>query len=606
MKNNSTERTNLWQRLLKAALPALCLTALLSACGQTQGGKPLALFEENAYNYTLVYSHQRADWEDTAIVRLYDGLEDLCGITPQLVADTELPATESKQIPIGSTNRAESALPQLGESDSYWSVKIDKDKVVINGNNEYALGLAVDHFMSQWDEDDEQTLLQMSSDWTKEVTMKNYYREGWLLQDIPAYPGNNVLATNLYSCGTYLTEYGTKDATSIWMQSVSGTSEADVDAYVAVMAENGYTVESQNAIENNRFYRFVKDDQRVYLNYYGNAARATIELDASGKPSAFTGSYTYEPKAGEETEYYMFGLKMDPYGYSLKQEKNISGYIDNGACLVVKLADNSIIFIDGGAQPQMGADDCDRLYKFLCQITGTPEGGAIKVAAWYITHFDSDHTCGFSAAVTANPERYDVQRLVCNLPDLVVTSKTDYNDIVSPNGAVRRNYPNVQEIRLRTGDVLQLADVTITTYFSHADFADEAGKYNTTNFNSTSTVAMFTSAAGMKMLVTGDSIAKSESIYCTNFSTASFKCDIMQQPHHNRTDISTLYEYADAQVMLFTQAVGTLTENATDKARSDLAKRWCSEWYCGGTETVGFGWANGKAKLIYQARNIYD
>lgn len=117
---------------------------------------------------------------------------------------------------------------------------------------------------------------------------------------------------------------------------------------------------------------------------------------------------------------------------------------------------------------------------------------------------------------------------------------------------------------------------------------------------------MFTSSAGMKMLVTGDSIAKSESIYCTNFSTESFQCDIMQQPHHNRTDISTLYEYANAQVMLFTQAVGTLTENATDKQRSDLAKQWCSEWYCGGTETVGFRWANGKAELIYQEQDIYN
>ena len=164
----------------------------------------------------------------------------------------------------------------------------------------------------------------------------------------------------------------------------------------------------------------------------------------------------------------------------------------------------------------------------------------------------------------------------------------------------------VQEIRLRTGDVLQLGDVTITAFFSHADFADEAGKYNTTNFNSTSTVAMFTSSAGMKMLVTGDSIAKSESIYCNNFSTESFKCDIMQQPHHNRTDISTLYEYANAQVMFFTQAVGALTENATDQARSELAKRWCTEWYCGGTETVGFRWNDGKAELIYQEQNIYN
>lgn len=607
MRKFSIEKTRIWRRLLYAAFPVLCMTMLLTAC-EEEPEKSLVLFEENTYNYKLVYSLQREDWEDTAIVMLYDGLEDLCGVEPELIADSELEDAEgSREILIGSTNREESNLPEgLSEADCYWCVTVGEEKIVINGSNEYAITLATDYFLSHWSEDDFTGTLELSPEWTKEVTMKDYYREGWLLQDIPAYQGDNVLATNLYQCGTYLTQYGTKDAASILMQSVRETTAEEAAAYAEIMKSNGYTEESHSSIENNQFYRFVKDNQRVYVNYYGNEGRATIELDTSGNPSALLGSYTYEPKAGEETEYYMFGLKMDPYGYSLKQEENTSGYIDNGACMVVKCADNSVILIDGGASTQMGTDDANRLYRFLCEITDTAEGGVINISAWYITHFDSDHSTGFSTVLNANPERYNVQRLVCNLPDLAVTSKTTYDAIVMPNGAVRKNYPNLQEIRLRTGDVLQLADVTITTFFSHADFADEAGKYNTTNFNSTSIVAMFTTSTGMKMLVTGDTIAKSESVYCHNFSTESLKCDIMQQPHHNRTDISTLYEYANAQVMLFTQAVGTLTENATDLQRSELAKQWCSEWYCGGTETVGFRWADGKAELIYQKQDIYN
>lgn len=582
------------------------MAMLFTAC-EAQTNEALVLFEEGAYKYKLVYSLQRADWEDTAIVKLYDGLEDLCGVEPELIADSELAdAKGSKEILVGSTNREESRLPEtLSEKDCYWSVAVSEDKVVINGSNEYAIGLAADYFLNQWTEESAAGAFVMSAEWTKEVTMKDYYREGWLLKDIPAYQGDNILATNLYQCGTYLTQYGTKDAVNIVMQSVQETTAEEAAGYAEIMKTNGYTEESHTSIENNQFYRFVKDNQRVYVNFYGNEGRATIELDESGNPSAMLGSYTYEPKAGEETEYYMFGIKMDPYGYSPSQEENTSGYLDNGACLVVKLADNSVIIIDGGAAQQMETEDADRLYNFLLQITDTPEGGVIRVAAWYITHFDSDHTCGFSAVLSANPERYDLQRLVCNLPDLTVTSKTTYDAITSP-GAVLKHYPNLQEIRLRTGDVLQLADVTITTFFSHADFADEAGKYNTTNFNSTSVVAMFTSAAGMKMLVTGDSIAKSEAIYCNNFSTNSFKCDIMQQPHHNWTDISILYEYADAQVMLFTQSKGGLTSQPTRKVAFELAEQWCSEWYCGGTETVGFRWANGKAELIYQEQDIYN
>ena len=105
------KKRNIWKGLFFAALPVLCISMLLTAC-QTEPEESLVLFGEGAYKYKLVYSHQREDWEDTAIVMLYDGLEDLCGVKPELIADSELADAEgSKEILIGSTNRAESNLP---------------------------------------------------------------------------------------------------------------------------------------------------------------------------------------------------------------------------------------------------------------------------------------------------------------------------------------------------------------------------------------------------------------------------------------------------------------------------------------------------------------
>ena len=605
LKKIKIDKAKMLRRLRRAALP-ISLALLFAACGNQQNDS-LVLFEKENYNYKLIYSLEREDWEDKAIVEVYDGLEKLCGVAPELAADSETEETEeSREILIGATNRTESQLPELGETDCYWGVVVKENKIIINGSNEHMIGLAVDYIMNLWNENALEGKLTASSEWTKEVTMRDFYREGWLLKEIPAYQGNNTLASALYNTGTYLTEYGKQDAANNLMQSIWATNEEELSDYLDALKVNDYKEESHTSMENNQFYRFTKDDQRVYVNYYGNANRATVELDDSGRPSISEVSYTYEPKAGEESQYYMFGLKMDPYGYSLKQEKNSSGYIDNGACLIVKLADNSVILIDGGATQQMGPEDCDRLYNMLCEITGTKNGEMINVAAWYITHYDSDHTCGYSVALKTNPERYNLQRVICNLPDLEATSKTDATAIVEPNSAVKMIYPACQDIKVRTGDVIQLADVTIRVVFTHTDFADDAGRFNTTNFNTTSTVAMFENSAGMKMLVTGDMMAKAESILCQNFSTETLKCDIFQQPHHNRTDVSTIYEYANAQVMFFTQAVGTLTENATDTARSELAKKWCSEWYCGGTETVGLNWVNGKANLIYQKQDIYN
>lgn len=606
LKKLKIDKAGMLRRLRFAALPALCMTMLLTACGKGQNDS-LVLFEKDTYNYRLVYSLQREEWEDTAVVKLYEGLEDLCGVAPELVADTVADESDDVcEILVGSTNREVSNMPDLGETDCYWGVIVNKDQIVINGSNEYMIGLAVDYIMSHWTEAASEGKLTVSTEWTKEVTMKEYYRDGWLLNDIPAYQGDNTLSTALYSSGTYLTEYGKKTATDNEMQGIWSTTAEEVSDYAELMKTHGYKEESHTSIENNQFYRFVKDNQRVYVNFYGNAERATVELDDSGRPSVAEVSYTYEPKAGEETEYYLFGLKMDPYGYSLKQEKNSSGYIDNGACLIVKCADNSIIFIDGGAAQQMETEDRDRLWNFLHEITGKPKDEVITIAAWYVTHFDADHSSGFATVLESNPERYNVERVICNLPDLTVTSKADASSIMKASNSITNRYPNCQDIKLRTGDVLQIADVTITTVFSHADFADEGGRFNTTNFNTTSTVTMIETASGMKMMVTGDMVAKAESILCQNFSTETLKCDIFQQPHHNRTDVSTVYEYANAQVMLFTQAEGTLTDNTTDTARSTLAKKWCSEYYCGGTETVGFNWVNGKVNLIYQKQDIYN
>ncbi len=591
-------------RLLLAVLPILCMFLLLTACSSKDS---LAVFSEDTYNYRLVYSLTREDYEDTAVVTLYEGLEDLCGVAPELVVDTDTEATEdTKEIIIGTTNREGSTLPELGENDCYWGVVVNDNQIIVKGSNEYMIGLAVDHLMKDWEEVEEGGQLVVSKDLNKEVKLEDYYREGWLMNEIPAYQGNNTLSTAVYATGNYLTEFGDRNANANDMQGIWTTNEDEVKAYTKTLEKHGYKEESHTSIENNQFYRFVKDNQRIYLNYYGNAQRATVELDKSGRPSISEVSYTYEPKAGEETQYYLFGIKMDTYGYSTSREQNTTGYIDNGAAMIVKCADNSIIYIDGGASSQMTEPDRDRLYNFLLEITGKNKGEKITISAWYITHFDSDHCEGFASALQANPERYDLQRVVCNMPDLEATSKTDATSIVLSNNAVTGAYPQCQEIKLRTGDVLQLADVTITTVFTHTDYADADGRFSTTNFNTTSTVAMFSSSAGMDMLVTGDMVSMSETILCENFSKTTLKADILQQPHHNRTDVSTIYEYADAQVMLFTQTVGALTSNTTDTARSTLAKQWCSEWYCGGTETVGFNYSGEKANLILKRQDIYN
>ena len=388
------------------------------------------------------------------------------------------------------------------------------------------------------------------------------------------------------------------------MQSVRYTSEEEVLEYVDALELNGYVLESHSTIENNQFYRFTRNSQRVYVNYYAELENALVILDPQKGVSAAEASYTYEPKEGESSQFYMFGLKMDPNGINISE--NESGYINNGECLIIKCADNSVIIVDGGDSRQMQEDDQERFLKLLHEITGTSSDEMITISAWYITHFHSDHVSGLSTVFESHSDELRLERVICNMPDMATVNQSSDTLLISTKNAIVNNYPECQDIKVHTGDVIQLADVTLTVVYTHEDLAYQTGVFPTDDFNATSTVIKVETKDGMSMLVTGDLTVDAEAVLCSNFSTETLKSDILQQPHHNFNDNTTIYEYANAQVMLFTQALGGLTKNEDMTRRFDMAKQWCSEWYCGGNETVGFAYEDGKVKLIYQAEDIYD
>lgn len=436
--------------------------------------------------------------------------------------------------------------------------------------------------------------------------MSDYYRDGWLLKSLPAYQGNNDLSKALYNCGTYVMQYGNSESVDCMMQSVTTTTAEEFMNYVDCLRLNGYQVESCHTIENNYFYRFIQNNVRVYANYYGNEEKAIIVLDERKGVSAAEISYTYKPEAGEHTEVYMFGLKMDPNGMNKAAEENTSGYVNNGECLIFKCSDNSVIIVDGGDSSQMGPADRERFSKLLHEITGKAEEEVITISAWYVTHIHNDHVMGMKTVFSANPEKYKVERVICNMPNPTASRRSVDGMFVNTANALLENYPSCKDIKVHTGDVIQIADITLTVLYTHEDLVDQNGVFQTKDFNATSTVIMAETADGMKILITGDITEKAETNLCKHYTEKTLKCDILQQPHHNFNNNATVYEYADAQVMLMIQTEGGLIKNEEMTRHSELAKRWCSEWYCSGNETTGFTYEKDRAKLIYHAKDIYE
>lgn len=436
--------------------------------------------------------------------------------------------------------------------------------------------------------------------------MKDRSRSGWLINDLPTYQGDNSLSSALYDCGTYVMQYENEDNTSVMMQSVTSTSVEEFMAYIYLLKSKGYQEEYYLSIENNLFYRFISEDKRVSVNYYSNEKKAIVILDKMKGVGTADISYTYKPKEGEDTEIYMFGLKMDPDGMNIAADENTSGYVNNGECLIIKCADNSVIIVDGGAECQMRNEDQKRFMELLHKITGKSEDEMITISAWIITHFHNDHVMGFNTVLLENKEKFKVERVICNMPSPEITNRGNDGMFLNTANVLRNEQPSCQDIKVHTGDVIRIADVTLTVVYTHEDIADEDGVFPTKDFNATSTVIMAETRTGMKFLITGDITSLAEDTMCKHFSQKTLKCDILQQPHHNFNNNTIIYESANTQVMFMIQSSGGLIKNEEMTTHSERAKKWCDEWYCSGDETVGFTYEDNKAKLIYRATNIYN
>ena len=436
--------------------------------------------------------------------------------------------------------------------------------------------------------------------------MNEYKRIGWFIEELPAYQGDNCLANALYNCGTYLKEYGIDRDCNQMMQSVESTTLDEFMLYIDILKEEGFQEESMCILENNQFYRLTKDNQRVIANYYHNSKKAIVILEKQKGLNAREISYTYEPKEKEQSEVYMFGLKMDPRGMNRKVPENTSGFVNNGASMIIKCADNSVLIIDGGDERQMEAEDCERFSKLLHQITGKRQDEVITISAWFITHVHNDHVSGLCRAIQMNPEQYQLERVICNAPEPAFVHNAQENMYQITANILQTDYPNCQEIKIHTGDVIRIADLTLTVVYTHEDFVNQDGFFDCGDFNATSTVMLVEAASGMRFLITGDINEVAEDVLCSHFSGCTLKCDILQQPHHNFNDNQLIYEYADAQVMFMTQAEGGLIKNEMMLKHSNTAKKWCREWYCGGNETVGFAYESGEAKLVYHQKEDWN
>lgn len=606
---------------------ALTATLLLCACGgddvtdgtdtgeETQAAtdkevtEGMVLFENGEYKFTFI-APALADLEVTELRNeLARAFKAKTGVTPTFKKDDAVEASaDSPEVLFGQTDREASGAPEGTdeERDAYYSVYVTGNKLVINGSDSYQLGLAVDYFIENYLSGDKVETLSISPDINKSEVLKGYTRSYWGLPSIPAYPeGKNLLYSGTYNCGTTIKNYaaGITDDSSI-LQRVKKTDTEEFAAYIKKLESYGFKKEYESGIENNFYVGMYDGKQRIYLTYSDVNSVAKIVLDPTGMSLDEFG-YSYTPKAGEQSVYYQYGIPMaDGTG---------NGHPNCGMLLVIKCADNSVIVIDGGdGDKQMNATALAGLNDFLHNITDTPTTGKIRISAWYMTHYHSDHILGFYDFLSTYGDSYTLERVIANLPtdDALAWNGLSWSTgiIKKWNTLINAKYPECKDIKVHTGQEIQIADVTLTVLYTHEDLLTDAGKFNSTDSNDMSTVIRVDNGK-MSMLVLGDANTRTQSEMMKTFTAATFKCDILQAAHHMIYELNTIYKWAAPSIVYVPQNSVVAQNNEAEHAVNGttyLQKLQTlinlvgeENLYFGGDETVGFASVDGTLTKVY-------
>ena len=430
----------------------------------------------------------------------------------------------------------------------------------------------------------------------------------WPLEGVPEYNGG-TLAGSIYLAGQgYASEQLVENENIL--QAISGTNANEFQSYLTKLVANGFTREFYREEDTNLFASYIKGSVRVYAYFMSRTGEARIvKEDANMSASLSDFSYTYTPKAGEQSVIYQFAVEMADETHTKDD-----GYKNNGMLYIIKLADNSVVIIDGAQYNQFPDARRKALLSFLREITGTPTTEKIRIAAWYLTHAHSDHHAGMRRFFDAYHAQLDLERVVWGFPSF----NLDHEEIAGQAAEFGRittvinNYYTGDDapmfLRLHTGQVFTLADVSFEILYSHEDGVDATtGITKISDFNDTSTVARVT-IGGQTMIFLADSHYKcAEPTMMKNWSAEYLKSDAMQLAHHGLYELDDIYKLIKAEIVFVPQSEYAIETVASRKAALDVARSYVRNdmIFFQNEATVGIAVVDGKWEVVYNDPFVY-
>lgn len=482
------------KRILAIILAALMLLSMLAACadkGTNDGGTTgstaasdtpteapddsVSIFKKGEVNkYRIVYHNTLGSLAQSQARGLEYQAEQKFKIdieTVTLFIGYENTDVTEFEILIGDTKREESVAAKeelTGNVDNEYIIKLfENGKIAIVASNEDSLIKAINYFAQTFIQNNTTDELKLEKNYSYYKELGNTAQTKWAFNDIPEYK-KGVRAKAAYDTGT---NNSLSNQTSGKMQIISETTAEDFAEYLDLLKKEGFTEIVKTENNGNVYVQFQRPDSNKVIYTYFTKAFSEVRVidDRASRPEP---DFEYTCADGPVT-YYQYGMMHDPLGAG-EGNKSFGKYGNNGAFDIIKLADNKLILIDGGGEPQVSAASTDAMINFLYEITGLDRaaGDKITVAAWYFTHAHGDHY-QFIKTITNTPafaECFVFERIMHNLPAPGVMPCG--SDLGTLSTKLNAQNPGLKYIKIHTGQNITLGNVTIDVLMTHEDAVD--------------------------------------------------------------------------------------------------------------------------------------
>jgi len=507
----------------------------------------LTIFENNAYNCVIVYpDNATASAENTAFSLSYYFSMVTNGISPKVVSDKEYEGVDTSEMNMILVDKTSVSGTEVAfENADFGTVSAhligNKYQIVVNDNK---AGVAAILRIRELLGNAPLTEIIINENWE----FSSVFNETLSMLDLY----KNGTAGDTVDCGD-----------GAYMKVITDTNEEAFEHYLKTSGMNGYSLYTRTEIGENSFATLTSDGYVMTAIFLPikNEARLIIEPREITELPALESDNVYETVCSSSVT--QLGLE------------NGEEY-QNGMCYILKLSDGRFVVIDGGFNQEFVLE---RFMKTLKDLAEDPDN--ITIAAWFITHFHSDHW-GLLNRVSKNPNiGIEIEQIICNLPDDDFVNRSD-DEVPSTSelSSRRKNFNAAMDIfrdtgskviKAHPGQKFHLGNMVFTVYGTCELFSVEEAD----NLNN-SCLLLYVEAEGQTLLFPADS-AHIESASMVELYGEYLKADFLQVIHHGYGGgDSSYYEFVDPQIVFWPIGIydyQVAKENVRDRVINEYFKR---------------------------------